>query len=627
MDTAEKLRTKVASADADTILHVTADLDLSSLDAPLGLGADGVCTPFCGALDGDGHVLQHLSVTAASAGLFCALEDAHIVNVTLDSSCTVTGNDTTDARVGAIAAAVTGGRVVLEGVTSSATVKGGALTGSTGAAAGGLVGAVTGDDVVLELLHCSNAGIVSAAGTGARSAGLVGASSGARATVGLRDCTNTGTAWCSAGNDGRLMPGMSDDKYNCTAAGLAIVGPGADAVLRVHGSTNRGTVAGNRTDSAMYKFTVVAGLAVVDGPGGLAEVHNGANIGPVASGTAKGDASGLLFTTPSYTIRSNITNSVNAGSVKAQGVLGANKIASGIAKKVPNEAHFVVSLGEVSADTKNALWANAKGVEDFFVLDSVGTLSGTTGVTKDADGTLMVWTTPLVDVLNTDNAFGAWTSDILPVERVVALTIISPDDRTQHLVWFVGAGSTFGDATPLRENYPCDRYDYRAEDTQKLHTCTDTVDANVTITPVPHGTATQLMVTVSGAVEGSFPVTHGTPLEQVGPLARFFDSHDHAVVDAETREPFTRETLVVRDMHVLVRRLTTVRVWVEVDAPYGSGSGADIAEDIRIAVSESDDEIYGVDVIPGEDGTFYIDLVVAEGEADNVLSRLLKCIQ
>ena len=632
VDTAEKLQTEVGSAEAGTILHVTADLDLSSLDAPLGMSADGVCTPFRGILDGDGHVLQHLSVTAASAGLFCALEDALIANVTLDSSCTVTGNDTTDARVGAIAAAVTGGHVVLERVSSSATVKGGELTGSTGAAAGGLVGAVTGDDVVLELLHCSNAGIVSAAGTGARSAGLVGASSGARARVELRDCTNTGAVSCSPGNEGSMMPGTSSDDYNCTAAGLAIVGPGADAVLRVHGGTNRGTVTGNRTESRMQKFTAVAGLAVVDGPAGFAEVHNGANMGPVASMTVKGDASGLLHTKPSYTIRSNITNSVNAGSVKAPkvSIMGwtANKIASGIAKKAPKEAHFVVSLGEVSSDTtKNALWADAEGAADFFVLDSVGTLSNTVRVTKDANGMLMVGTTPLVDVLNTNNAFGAWTSDILPVERVVALTIISPDDKTQRLVWFVAAGSTFGDATPLRENYPCDRYDFRVEDTQKLHTCADTIDANVTITPVPHGTATQVMVTVSGAVNGSFPVAHGTPLEQVGPLASFFDSHEHVVVDAETRVPLARNTPVMRDMRVLVRRLTTVRVWVEVDAPYGNSSGADIAEDIRVAVRESDDEIYGVDVVPGEDGTFYIDLVVAEDEADNVLSRLLKCIQ
>ena len=301
---------------------------------------------------------------------------------------------------------------------------------------------------------------------------------------------------------------------------------------------------------------------------------------------------------------------------------------SGIAKEVPNEAHFVVSLGEVSSDTtKNALWADAEGAEDIFVLDSVGTLSGTTVVTKDTDGTLMVGTTPLVDVLNSNNAFGAWTSDILPVERVVALTIISPDDKTQRLVWFVAAGSTFGDATPLRENYPCDRYDSRAEDTQKLHTCTDTVDADVTVTPVRHGTATQVMVTVSGAVEGSFPAMREMPLEQVGKLARFFDSREHVVVDAETRVPLARNTPVTRDMHVLVRRLTTVRVWVEVNAPPDCGSSADIAEDIRIAVSESDNEIYDVDVIPGEDGTFYIDLVVAEGEADNVLSRLMKNIQ
>lgn len=382
----------------------------------------------------------------------------------------------------------------------------------------------------------------------------------------------------------------------------------------------------------MEKFTAVAGLAVVDGPDGLAEVHNGANIGPVASMTPWGDASGLLHTKPSYTISSSITNSVNAGSVKAPTVSSmgrtANKIASGIARGIPNEAHFVVSLGEVSSDTtKNALWADAEGAADFFVLNTVGTLSNAARVTKDADGTLMVWTTPLVDVLNSNNAFGAWTSDILPVERVVALTIISPDDRTQRLVWFVAAGSTFGDATPLRENYPCDRYDYRVEDTLKLHTCTDTVDADVTVTPVRHGTATQVMVTVSGAAEGSFPAMREMPLEQVGPLARFFDSREHVVVDAETRVPLARNTPVTRDMHVLVRRLTTVRVWVEVDAPPDCGSSADIAEDIRIAVSESDNEIYDVDVIPGEDGTFYIDLVVAEGEADNVLSRLMKNIQ
>lgn len=89
----------------------------------------------------------------------------------------------------------------------------------------------------------------------------------------------------------------------------------------------------------MEKFTAVAGLAVVDGPDGLAEVHNGANIGPVASMTPWGDASGLLHTKPSYTIRSSITNSVNAGSVKAPTVSSmgrtANKIASGIARGFP----------------------------------------------------------------------------------------------------------------------------------------------------------------------------------------------------------------------------------------------------------------------------------------------------
>lgn len=169
---------------------------------------------------------------------------------------------------------------------------------------------------------------------------------------------------------------------------------------------------------------------------------------------------------------------------------------------------------------------------------------------------------------------------------------------------------------PLRRDYPCATHEYRDAATGALRDCREALDADTAVTPVarsPAPTPCSATVRVGGVLETAVTVECGTRLGDIGALADYFGSADHAVVDADTRRPLARETAVGGDMAVRVLRVETVRVWVEVDVA-GSGS-ADAAEDLRVAVA------------PGEgERTFVVDLVVAAGEADSILDRLADCV-
>lgn len=181
---------------------------------------------------------------------------------------------------------------------------------------------------------------------------------------------------------------------------------------------------------------------------------------------------------------------------------------------------------------------------------------------------------------------------------------------------------------PLRRDYPCATHEYRDAATSALRDCREALDADTAVTPVarsPAPTPCSATVRVGGVLETAVTVECGTRLGDIGALADYFGSADHAVVDADTRRPLARETAVGGDMAVRVLRVETVRVWVEVDVA-GSGS-ADAAEDLRVAVADSADDIYDVAVAPGEgERTFVVDLVVAAGEADSILDRLADCV-
>lgn len=82
-------------------IDIINDLDFSNTDLVLPLGAKSktICTPYGGVLHGNGHLIKGLVINSqtqtesSDAGLFCALEDAIVMNLVFDSSCIFEGKN------------------------------------------------------------------------------------------------------------------------------------------------------------------------------------------------------------------------------------------------------------------------------------------------------------------------------------------------------------------------------------------------------------------------------------------------------------------------------------------------------------------------------------------------------
>ena len=613
VSTAAELTSAAKSASTSTRIVLTGDIDLGGLTTPLGLEGE-TCTPFCGTLEGDGHMLSGLRANGTDAGLFCALTDGAVVaNLTLDASCSVTGT----RRAGAVAAVAVSGEVTLRGITSRASLVSakpqGLVPTSESRAAGGLLGAVDGATKVT-VMDCVQTGSVEATGGGARSAGIIGVVATA-ANVTVVRCTNSGAVSCT--------PGLMSNS-DCSAAGLVTVGSIAGAGLSVRGSTNSGRITTTHPTTLATSTSFAAGLVTTDEKDSATSISNCANTGEVSVGTTKGDGCGLYAVSNTGT-RPNITNSVNAGKIGTGMNLGYDKRASGITSRA-GKVHNVVSMGTLSGNSNFLFFISGSSADGIYALkdmcqDCKETPSTTTYFTQAGNGTYMVGTRPLVDALNESNPYGAWTRDVRPFERFVTLTV-TPTTGSPT-VFPIAAGSTFGDVTQLRRDYPCDTNRFNDTAADVLHRCTDTITADVTVTPTAWSCVT-FNVRVSGLETANLAVPIHSYMWQISVLTRYFGRSDHVVLNAKTREHLTRDMTVEDDMDILVQRLETVRVWIEIDVP-ASGS-TDVAGDLRVAIDDSDDDIYGVSVVPGAtNSTFVTDIVVSSDAVDRILAWLAHC--
>lgn len=105
-------------------IEVLNDLDFreSALTRPLGASESGnKCFEYSGVLHGNGHTIKNIEMTNTSyphSGLFCAMKDATVENLIIDSSCSFTG-----LNVGVLTVSVIGSLHV-KNVTTRAAVSG-----------------------------------------------------------------------------------------------------------------------------------------------------------------------------------------------------------------------------------------------------------------------------------------------------------------------------------------------------------------------------------------------------------------------------------------------------------------------------------------------------------------------
>ena len=127
VSTADKLVELFKNATGGTLekdIELQNDLDFSQYHLPLGASSDGTCISYSGVFEGNGFSIRNLQMDNTNTevynhvGLFCNLRDATIQNLTIDSSCSFTGNWS-----GGLSVTATGSLNILK-VTNTAIMNG-----------------------------------------------------------------------------------------------------------------------------------------------------------------------------------------------------------------------------------------------------------------------------------------------------------------------------------------------------------------------------------------------------------------------------------------------------------------------------------------------------------------------
>ncbi len=143
----------VNKVDASLNAMLAADIDFNGVDFQ---GIATAAAPFSGTFDGQRHIVSNLVIDMpeeANVGFFREITaGAHIMNFTIDATCSINGKNFVGAFIGHVSG---NGKAMLEQLGNEASVS------TIDQNAGGIVGCNTSGELKLTLLNCYNAGVIS----------------------------------------------------------------------------------------------------------------------------------------------------------------------------------------------------------------------------------------------------------------------------------------------------------------------------------------------------------------------------------------------------------------------------------------------------------------------------------
>jgi hypothetical protein len=143
----------VNKVDASLNAALTANIDFQGIEFQ---GIATAAAPYSGTFDGQRHIVSNLLIDMPqdpNVGFFREITaGAHIMNLTIDASCAITGKNFTGAFIGHVSG---NGNALLEQLGNEAYVS------TIDQNAGGIVGCNTSGELRLTLINCYNAGNIS----------------------------------------------------------------------------------------------------------------------------------------------------------------------------------------------------------------------------------------------------------------------------------------------------------------------------------------------------------------------------------------------------------------------------------------------------------------------------------
>ncbi|MDR3075274.1 MAG: hypothetical protein LBU30_04470 [Candidatus Methanoplasma sp.] len=351
---------------------LTADIQAAGeIFVPIGTSS----TPFTGTFDGDGHVIENLTIESGrglqQAGLFGYVNGATISNLGMVGGSINADQSAVEAYAGGIAAYAyaSSGTTIIDNCYNTGAVS--ATTAGPASYSGGIVGYANAElGAEIKIDNCYNTGLISAMGTAynSYSGGIVGyANATSGAEIKIENCYNTNNVSATAGTSSLSNP------HSGGIVGYAYAdSSGATTIVNCY---NTGAVLATGTLDAPFSYSGgIAGFARAGTVGGAINIWNCHNTG-VVSATASVNTSysysggivGYVYA-DSGTGTIIIENCYNTNSVLASGT-GPNSrsYSGGIAGYVsadPNTPIIIrncYNTGEVSAQATLTQWESHSG--------------------------------------------------------------------------------------------------------------------------------------------------------------------------------------------------------------------------------------------------------------------------
>ena len=131
-------------------------------------------------------------------------------------------------------------------------------------------------------------------------------------------------------------------------------------------------------------------------------------------------------------------------------------------------------------------------------------------------------------------------------------------------------------------------------------------------------------VSVSGLMNESWVIEHGTKLSQIGQLSGFFVPQ-FIIYDLKNKSVVhTNDSLVMNDMRVVISNKTKQEISIRFD-DLTKPTADDIKKALDEVLSFGDDEHVWIEIIAQDDGSFVISVIQSGGKTNDVADALLGC--